>query len=393
MSAALRRVLVLLLVFAPFYALASDWQQPTPEELSMKSYSAAPDAPAVVLFEEETADDNMNMHEFYARIKILSEKGKQLFSDVEIPYEASTFKITDISGRTIHADGNIFPFSGKPFDKLVVKSGGLRIMAKVFSMPDVQVGSILEYRYKIRYDTDRVAPANWHLQQQVPVLKAHYRFVPYSHAIRIAYSSRLRPGDKLMENKNGSFDLTVDNIPAFPHEDFLPPFGDLAYRVSFYYSNIRSSDEFWKEQGDDWSKSLDHFARVSDQIRQAVNGIISPQDTDEQKVSKIYSAVMKLENTSFTREHTAQENKAEHLKVKSAQDIWAQRRGYDDEITWLFMAMVRATGLKAYGALVVDRDQNIFDPSYLSWSQLDDGLAIVVLNGKEVYFDPGPALL
>jgi hypothetical protein len=98
---------------------------------------------------------------------------------------------------------------------------------------------------------------------------------------------------------------------------------------------------------------------------------------------------MKLENTSFTREHTAQENKAEHLKVKSAQDIWAQRRGYDDEITWLFMAMVRATGLKAYGALVVDRDQNIFDPSYLSWSQLDDGLAIVVLNGKEVYFDPG----
>lgn len=120
-----------------------------------------------------------------------------------------------------------------------------------------------------------------------------------------------------------------------------------------------------------------------------MNSIVAATDTDEQKVQKIYAAVMKLDNTSFTRQHTAQENKVEHLKVKSAQDIWAQQRGNGDEITWLFLAMVRAAGLKAYAAMVVDRDQKLFDTTYLSWDQLDDGLAIVVINGKEVFFDPG----
>ena len=46
--------------------------------------------------------------------------------------------------------------------------------------------------------------------------------------------------------------------------------------------------------------------------------IVSPGDTDQQKVEKIYAAIMKLENTSFTRTHSAQENKAEGIKVKNA---------------------------------------------------------------------------
>jgi hypothetical protein len=38
---------------------------------------------------------------------------------------------------------------------------------------------------------------------------------------------------------------------------------------------------------------------------------------------------------------------------------------------------------------VTDRDRSIFLPSYLSMGQLDDDLAIVVVDGKEKMFDPG----
>jgi len=31
-----------------------------------------------------------------------------------------------------------------------VKAGGVRVMARVFSMPDVQVGSILEYQFELQ---------------------------------------------------------------------------------------------------------------------------------------------------------------------------------------------------------------------------------------------------
>lgn len=384
----------------------SDWQ-PTTDELSMKSYPADPNAPAVFLFREETVNDDIHIHTMYARVKILSEKGKEMFGDIEIPYEAGTTTIRGISGRTIHSDGTVIPFSGVANDKLLANQGGVRVMEKVFSMPDVQVGSIIEYKFVLGYPDNYVRAPYWVIQQSVPVLKAHYHFVPntlFTHggiqitsneqgheetANLLLFSTLLPPGDKVNYQADHSYDLNVANIPAVPHDDYLPPFRSLTYRVTFYYSPFGTAAEYWKTEGKYWSKNFDRFANPSNKIRAAVSGIIAPGDNDQQKVQKIYAAVMKLENTSFTRAHSAEENKAEGLKVKTAEDIWAQQRGNDDEITRLFVAMVRAAGLKAYGASIVNRDENVFVQAYLSWDQMDDELAIVSIDGKEVYFDPG----
>ena len=51
---------------------------------------------------------------------------------------------------------------------------------------------------------------------------------------------------------------------------------------------------------------------------------------------------MTLENTDFTRQHSAEENKAEGQKAKNAADISDQKRGNGNEITRLFIAMARA---------------------------------------------------
>jgi hypothetical protein len=45
--------------------------------------------------------------------------------------------------------------------------------------------------------------------------------------------------------------------------------------------------------------------------------------------------------------------------------------------------------MKAYLMKVTSRQNSIFSPQWKSMSQLNDNLAIVVLNGKEHYFDPG----
>jgi hypothetical protein len=77
------------------------------------------------------------------------------------------------------------------------------------------------------------------------------------------------------------------------------------------------------------------------------------------------------------------------VKVKSAADIWAQRRGSADQIALLFIAMARAAEMQAYAMIVTDRDQNLFLKARLDWDQLNDVIAIVKVNGKELYFDPG----
>ncbi len=399
-----RRLLLLCLFLAPCAAFGfPEWQQPTPDELKMASDPAAPDAPAVYLFREETVNDDLHEHSMYARIKILTEKGKEMFSDIEIPYEGRTFSVTDVSGRTIHPDGTVIPFTGKPMEKLVVKTAKFKVMEKVFSMPDVHVGSIIEYRWELRYDDNYFTPPQWYIQQPVFVHKAHYHFNPtktgrtivstdaWGHEEPVAglvYTSSLPKGAALRSGLDG-FDLTVENIEPLPDEDYMPPFRSFSYRVIFYYSPWRTGDEFWRTEGKYWSKDVDRFAEPSTKMHEAVQQIVAPGDNDQQKLEKIYAAVMKLENTSFTRQHSAAENKAEGLKVKTADDIWEQKRGTDDEITRLFIALCKAAGFKAYAMIVVDRNENVLQPSYLDWSQLNDELAIVSVGGKELFFDPG----
>ena len=85
------------------------------------------------------------------RIKVLTEKGKEL-ATVRIPYERRSFKVTDIQGRTIHNDGTVIQLTAKPSDLTDVKTKDLQINTMVFTLPSVEVGSILEYRLQIRYE-------------------------------------------------------------------------------------------------------------------------------------------------------------------------------------------------------------------------------------------------
>lgn len=382
-------------------AFAASWQAPTPEELSMTSAPDDPGAAGVYLFREEVGDDKLHFHSLYVRLKILTEDGKKKYSDVEMPiYEKGRYNIADVEGRTIHSDGTVIPYTGKPLDKLIVKTKEFQYHTRVFTLPDVQVGSILEYRYDLRYDDDYVYQPTWLIQQEIPVRAAHYKFVPYQRELvgahgeitegQTAYVPQLPVGPELKFNQASQvYELQMANIPATPKEEYMPPMQSLTYRVQFYYTAFRKVEDFWKDEGKYWSKDIDKFASPSKKIQEAVQQIVLPADTPQQKVSKIYDAMMPLENTSFTRQHSNEENKAEGIKIKSAEDIWQQKRGNNDQITLLFIAMVRAAGLKAYAMRLTNRDTTIFRTNYLSMYQLDDDVAIVEIDGKEQFLDPG----
>jgi Domain of Unknown Function with PDB structure (DUF3857)/Transglutaminase-like superfamily len=390
----------------------AQWTPPTPEELSMTAQPEVPGAAAVYLFREETTDDHLHMFSIYTRLKVLTEGGKE-YANVELPYTTgeSGRSINDIEGRTIHPDGAIIPFTGKPYDKLIEKTRGAKVMAKVFTLPNVEVGSIIEYRYTLRYSDSIFFAPEWYIQSDLWTRKGHYvwRPVDLNHinlmgdrgdrSTIIAWTPILPVGTTVQQSrlpgtaiKDGQTTLEVNahDIPPAPDEDFMPPIQSLTYRVLFYYSAYRSTEEYWKNEGKLWSKTRDKFIGPGHGVIAAVKDLTTPSDSQEQKLRKLYAAVMQLENTDYTREHTSSEEKAQGFKeVHNTDDIWARKRGSDDQLTELFVAMARAAGMKAYLADVTDRDRHIFLQAYLSFNQLDDYLAIVNVDGKEQYFDPG----
>jgi len=160
--------------------------------------------------------------------------------------------------------------------------------------------------------------------------------------------------------------------------------------VQFYYTPYVSQEDFWKTEGNRWSKEMDRFASETKTLKEAVSGIVGAGDSDEQKARKIYDAVMALDNTDYTRRKTKDELKAMGLKqTKQAEDVWRQKSGSSDEIALLYLAMVRIAGLKAYAILVCNRNREIFSPYYLTLRQFDDVVVSVVLGGKEQFLDPG----
>jgi hypothetical protein len=394
----IRLALLLLALAAPTHVHAQ-FQEPTPEELKMTADPKAPGAAAVYLYREETTDDSLHFHSYYERIKVLTEKGKEQ-ATIRIPYEHGDFKVTDIKGRTIHADGTVIPLTTKPTDLMDFKTNSRQINQMVFTLPSAEVGSILEYRLQLRYNDETVSSPTWDIQQPFFVHKAHYFFNPSTSGY--ITNSRGQSLSRLMWTVAGTFSqqvahdpanhytLDLTDIPPIPSEDWMPPLNTLKWRVEFYYTYAASGQDFWSSENKRWAKDAEHFTNPSGPLKDAVSHIVSPSDTDEQKARKIYDAVMKLDNTRFSRTKSEAERKAEKLKpIKDAEDVWKRQGGSDDEIALLYVALGRAAGLKVWPMQVVDRSRAFFDMRFLSVNQLDDYISIVELGGKDVYLDPG----
>ena len=416
----IRRCTVLPLVLAipalcssAHLALADKWTQPTPEELSMTTQPEVPGAPAVYLMREEVTEDKLHMYSVYVRLKVLNERGKE-FANVELRYPSghgTQMSMGEIAGRTIEPDGTVVPFTGKPYEKLIEKDRDHKYMAKVFTMPDVRVGSILEYRYVARWDDHYFIAPNWYVQSEFFTRKAHYIWKPTSEQLLtndergqltagISWTPVLPSGTEVkltqMPQQNAFdpgqriFELTMQNIPPTPEEEHMPPIGSFTYRVLFYYTPYRNQNEFWSKEGKYWSKREDRFIGPGPAVVSAVHELVQPADTSDQKLRKLYTAAQKLDNTAYSRSRSSSEEKAQGFgEVKTSDDIWTRRRGDANQIAEVFAAMARAAGFRAYLMAVTNRDRSLFFPPFLSLSQLDDFIVAVSVDGKEVYFDPG----
>jgi hypothetical protein len=170
----------------------------------------------------------------------------------------------------------------------------------------------------------------------------------------------------------------------------MPPLANYSFRVYWSFISEHGADDYWKTEGKDWSKQVNSFANPNSDLRSATQRIIAGATTQEQKLRAIYTAVQKLENTDYTRRHESREDKANGLgKINNASDVFKHERGNSSELTELFIAMARAASMQADAMLVPDRSREIFLPQWLNMQQFDALIAVVNVDGKDQYFDPG----
>jgi hypothetical protein len=388
-------LVVQLSFLASFPAHGDDWIPISPDELKMTAAPKAPGASAIFLYRQVDRDDNVPSETNYERIKILTEEGRNL-ANIEIPFYKGTEAISGIQARTIHSDGTIVPFDGSVYEKSVLAASGVKLMAKTFTLPDVQVGSIIEYRYRHNLALGMVYDSHWILSQNLFTQSAKFSLDPYrGFPMRFSWPLGLPPDTEPPKDRAGKIRLETRDVPAFVTEEYMPPEESLKYRVDFIYEDDvlrmeKDPEVFWQRYAKRKYSEIEKFLDQRRVMTEAVAQIILPGDSQEEKLRKIYERTQKLRNLSFERRKSQQESDREKLKdAKDVADVW--KNGYGDgvQITWLFLGLARACGIEAYPVMISSRENRFFERRIMNASDLNTNVVMVVLNGQELYMDPG----
>jgi hypothetical protein len=378
---------------------ADDWPPISPEDLKMSSEPHAPGAPAILLYRQVDRDDTGPTETNYARMKILTEEGRK-FADIEIPFDKATESVRGIEARTIRPDGSIVKFDGTVYEKPIIQTRGIKLLAKTFTMPDVRVGSIIEYRYRHSFEHGYVFNSNWVLSQDLYTKYAKFSLIPYrQYSMRYSWPAGL-PGDTAPpKEEHGRISLEARDVPAFVPEEYMPPENELKYRVDFIYMADGYADGekdpkvFWRKYGKAEYRRVNEFVDRRRAMTEAVGQIVAPGDTAEAKVRKIYERTQRVRNTSFERKKSQQEDERQnHKSAWDVEDVWKQGYGDGNQIAWLFLALVRAAGIPADPVIVSTRDMHFFNPNVMNPRDLNSNVVVVTLDGKELFLDPGTAL-
>lgn len=390
-----RFAVFLLMAFATYGARAEDWLPISQEELSMRSAPKAPNAPAIYLYRQVDRDDNDPSESIYERIKILTEEGRD-HANIEIPYLKGSESIRSIRARTIRPDGSIVNFDGEIFDKSIVKVNRARYSAKSFTLPNVEVGSIIEYQYRHDFAPNLVYDSQWILSEDLFTQSAQFSLRHYSgFVLRFAWPNGLPAGSTPPKIVSGKVRMEAHDLPAFVAEEFMPPEDELKFRIDFVYdagdlAHEKDATAYWKAYGKEAYNTVEHFIDRPRALSNAMAQIVGSADPDPVKLQKIYERVQHIRNLTFERSRSTEELHREGIKAaKNIEDVLDHGYGYGDEITWLFLGLVRAAGLDARPVLVSTRNKYFFNPAMMNARNLNDNIVLVMVDGQARYFDPG----
>jgi len=406
----LRRLAFLLilvaaaLLFRPLLptTLGDDWLPIDPADLKMTSEPKAPGAPAIYLYRQvDRKDATRAATEYnYVRIKILTEEGRQ-FANIEIPYyrQDASVNISNIRARTIRPDGTVVNFDGKVYDKTIEKTKGTKIRAKTFNIPDVQVGSIVEYHFNYDFEDHYIFDSHWVVSDQLFTRSAKFSLKPFPEwAVRWSWPAGLPLGTvPPKQEPDNVVRMTAHDIPAFEIEDYMPPENELKFRVLFIYSQEgfeQDPAKFWRKYGKKRYDALESFLSKRKELESFVSSVVSPNDSQDVKLRKIYARVQQFRNLSYEPRKSAEEEKRDkQKKIENAADVLKYGYGSGSDLTWLFVGLARAAGFEASGGFVATRNDYFFQQNRMNSDELNSNVAIVKVDGKDLFFDPGSAFI
>jgi len=395
----LRLFAALLSIMAPSRASSGgdDWLPIDRDDLALKDNAKQPGEDAMILYRQVDVDAQKATVNNYLRVKIFTQQGVASQADVQVPYDKAQESVQAVHGRTIQPDGSITDFDGKTFDKEIVKGSGIKYLAKTFTMPNVQPGSIIEYKYREQYDDRSYWSLGWAVQSDLYTRLARFSIKPddanYAYPLR-SRSYNLGSANAVIQKTGTTYTLEINDLAGIEDEPLMPSANLLRASVEFYYLNAdapvnETQDQYWKRIAKQWNEQVDRFVDKKKELAAEVAQDTAPTDSAEVKLRKLYARVLKIRNLDMEDDKTEKEEKQEQIKANNnADDVLKHGYGHEMEINFLMLGLARAAGFEAADTRVASRNVKYFYPQRQAASDLGAELIWVRADSKEYYLDP-----
>lgn len=329
-----------------------------PDPLEYQGYGA------VVLFErrdyrkEDLPTTNYTESFHHKAVAILTEDGFDE-ADPKIYYRKKA-EILDFEARTIRPDGtSVFLKPENVFDDEAKDKDGFRV--RTFSMPQVSVGSVVEYRYTIRSDI-MFSYLSRYVVDDIPVLD--YRVtISGPNSIRYAAQTFNSPANWRLETKGKNWKLTYEVKDMLPQDEAESFVGSRRRTMPWWLFVVRQVVSGSQTYGwsTDWSEAIDWRCKALTWGDKDWDAAFDPSLVD---VSGCSSVDCKIDRAlAWLRENVVFEAWWS-WPGRSAREIVESGNGTGVEKARLLRRILEHHGIESHFALTARRHLGLFDPNF-----------------------------
>jgi len=349
-----------------------------------------PDADAEAIFWDVKVDDggeNDLVLSNYVRIKIFTDRGRENQSNISIPFISGT-KIKDVAARTIKPDGSIIELRKEDIlEKTVVKVSGLKLRTKTFAFQGLEVGGIIEYKWKEVISNSSANNLRLQFQRDIPIQSVTYRIKPASE-FSVREFNMERP--QFVKEKNGFYAATVTKLRAFHEEPMMPPEDSVRSWAMVKYNSLFSSFLGYPILASTVFVGFQPYLKVDNEIKRKAAELTADATTPEQKLDKIFTFCRTNIKNTDSKNTGLSDDELEKLKEnKKPADTLKRGIGPGVDINLLFAALANAAGFEARIALLPDRGKRFFDRNVFIPGALRPSNIAVQVGRTWKFFDPG----
>lgn len=381
-------------------ANAKSWPSVPPEQLATAAPIVDRQADAEALFWDVRIEDSFSGNSLtteiwhHVRIKVFTERGKQSQSRIDLPY-AKGFRIDEVSARALAPDGRVTELAGKEVrDRVILKGSGLKVRAKSFLVPGVEVGSIVEYRWREFRGSGEGLSGSFLLQRDVPCQRVTYRLKPLElPGWSLAYKSFNRVPSPFTKGPDGYQTINLERVPAFVEEADMPPELEVRAWIMIYYlpdEGAPDDAKFWNDFARGASKVDGDIANDGGKLKGAAAQIAGDAVDPVERLRRLYEFCRtSIRNLSDDVSGLTDEQRDGLKEHKSAVQTYQERSGTWYDVNRLYAALASGLGFRTSMALLGNREVCFFRRHREQAGMLTSPSVAVRVGNAWRFYDPG----